>query len=283
MKTPILDDEASREDPGPPHLVQLDADHPGFRDPAYRARRDAIARLARDHVEGGPVAPALYTAEEEAVWRTVWRHLRPLHLRHACGEMNALQDALGLHRAGIPQLAGLNRRIEPVTGFRCEPVAGLVHTRAFLEALGRGVFLSTQYIRHASRPLYTPEPDIVHEAVGHAASLTHPGVARVNRAFGAAAADADGRELERLDRVYWFTMEFGMVREDGEARAFGAGLLSSAGELEHRPELLAWDLDRAARTDYDPTTFQPALFVAPSWGVLLGDLHDWLEGGGWKG
>ena len=264
------------------HLVQLDAEHPGFRDLAYRERRSFIARIALEHETGAPVPLAPYSLEEEQVWREVWRELVPQHARHACQELNQLQDALGLGRAGIPQLVELNCRIEPVTGFRCEPVAGLVATRDFLTALGRGVFLSTQYIRHASRPLYTPEPDIVHEAVGHAASLTHPGIAHVNRAFGAAAVDADAAQLERLDRAYWFTMEFGWVREGGERKAFGAGLLSSAGELTQQPTELGWDLDRAARTAYDPTDFQPVAFVAPSFDGLLGDLTEWLAGGGWQ-
>jgi len=212
----------------------------------------------------------------------VWAALGPAHRSTVCAPLCRLQQDLGLSRGGIPQLEALNRYIEPRTGFRCEPVAGLVGARDFLEALGRGVFLSTQYIRHASRPLYTPEPDIVHEAVGHAASLTHPGIAAVTRTFGVAAARADDAQLRRLDRVYWYTMEFGLVREGEGVKALGAGLLSSAAELHHRPEHLAWDLDLAARTEYEPTDLQPALFVAPSFDRLLGDLAGWLDAGGWR-
>ena len=264
------------------HLVPLDADHPGFRDREYRRRRDAIARIALEHRPGDPVPRAPYTADEQAVWTTIWRRLGPLHLERACRELNELQASLNLGGGPIAQLADLNAFIEPRTGYRMEPVAGLVSAREFFLALGRGVFLSTQYIRHASRPFYTPEPDIVHEAVGHAATLADPRIAGVNRAFGAAAERADGRndedELEHLNRAYWYTMEFGTAREGGRPKAFGAGLLSSVGEitLQHAEAIEPWDLDRIASTPYDPTRYQPRLFAAPSVERLLGDLEDWL-------
>jgi phenylalanine-4-hydroxylase len=165
-----------------------------------------------------------------------------------------------------------------------EPVMGLVRARTFLSALGRQVFLSTQYIRHHSRPLYTPEPDIIHELIGHAASLAHPRVAAVNACMGRATDLADEAELLRLERVYWYTLEFGLVEEAGAVKAFGAGLLSSAGELEQiecGPELRPWDLGAIAETPYDPSDMQPQLYVAPSFDRLLGDIEDWVESGAW--
>jgi len=261
-------------------LVDLDADHPGFRDAGYRARRDQIARIALDHRPGEPVPDAPYTRDEQDVWKAIWRRLSPLHARLACTELQSLQEELGLERGDIPQLAALNAELEPRTGFRMEPVAGLVLARDFLLSLGRGIFLSTQYIRHASRPFYTPEPDVVHEAVGHAASLTHAGIAELSRAFGRATIDADESRLEQLIHVYWYTLEFGVVEEDGQPRALGAGLLSSVGELDQLrdgPQLLPWDLERMAATGFEPTAFQPALFVAPSLDVLLGEVRDWLR------
>lgn len=267
------------------HLVELDADHPGFRDPEYRQRRDAIARIARSYRSGDRVPDAPYSEAEQAVWRAIWERLEPLHRQWVCARLNAVQAELDLARGPIPQLAQLNRRLVPASGFRMEPVAGLILAREFLLALGRGVFLSTQYMRHASRPFYTPEPDVVHETVGHAASLIDPQVARINRALGEVARVADDEQLERLNRVYWYTLEFGVVREGGGPKALGAGLLSSVGELEQMssaPELLPWDLDAIAATPYDPTDLQPALFVAPSADDLLGDLERWLADGGWR-
>ena len=91
--------------------------------------------------------------------------------------------------------------------------------------------------------------------------------------------------MVRIERVYWYVMEFGVVQEDGQVRAFGAGLLSSAGEIaqiETGPRLLPWDLDAIAQTPYDPTTMQPHLFVAPSFDRLLGDVVSWIERGDWR-
>jgi phenylalanine-4-hydroxylase len=265
--------------------VVLDRDHPGFHDPAYRARRDAIACIADDHASGEPVPAAPYTGEEHAVWRDIWTRLRPLHLARACAPIVELQERLALHLGAIPQLAEINAKLREATGFRMEPVAGLVPPRRFLEPLADGVFRSTQYVRHASRPDYTPEPDVVHELVGHAASLMGPELAELNRAFGRAAREADKCELARIERAYWFTLEFGAVRETGTIKAIGAGLLSSVAELGGMldgPELCPLDLDVAANTDYETTRTQDRLFVAESFDAMLAQLRAWLEDGGWR-
>jgi phenylalanine-4-hydroxylase len=264
-------------------LVALDPNHPGFRDSVYRARRNTIAQLALDHQTGARVAHAPYDPAEHRVWADVQAALAPLHQARACAEILQLQEILPLHPDRVPQLAELNPRLHAVAGFRMEPVAGLVSSRTFLTHLGRRVFLSTQYIRHASRPFYTPEPDIIHELVGHAATLVHPGIAELNRVVGRAAASADARSMARLERVYWYTLEFGLVQEGDAIKAFGAGLLSSVGELTgclDGPTLMPWDLEAMAETPYDPTTFQDVLFVAPSFTRLLCDVTAWVRTGG---
>ena len=160
------------------------------------------------------------------------------------------------------------------------PVAGLISARGFLSTLGRGVFLSTQYIRHHSMPLYTPEPDIVHELVGHATSFFQPDIVRLSRLFGEAALRADAATLEKLERVYWYTLEFGVAQEDDEVKAYGAGLLSSFGELgsfHRRARLEPFDLEKVARTPYDPTDYQKVLFVAPSFQEMARRVGGWLE------
>ncbi len=266
-------------------LVRLDPDHPGFRDPVYRARRDVIARLALAHETGAPVPDAPYSDEEHAVWGLIQRELAPLHDARVARPLLGLRDHLHLPAERIPQLREINAQLSALTGFAMEPVAGLVSARAFLTHLGQGVFLSTQYIRHASQPLYTPEPDVVHELVGHAFTLADPRIAALNRAFGRAAAEGTDAEVARLERVYWYTLEFGVVADGSALRAFGAGLLSSFGELgrfERSSELRDWDLDRMADTAYDPTGYQPELFVAPSYERLLGDLEAWLTAGRWR-
>src|SRR5262249_11943370 len=150
----------------------------------------------------------------------------------------------------------VNPRLRAVTGFEMQPVAGLIKPRTFLQYLGDSVFLATQYVRHHSTPLYTPEPDVIHELIGHAASFTHPLIAELNRAFGRAARAAGETEVAGLERAYWWTMELGALTEDGRVKAFGSGLLSSCGEIAHfatNAELCDLDLERMAATPYDPT------------------------------
>ena len=265
-------------------LVRLDPDHPGFRDPAYRARRKAIARLAFEY-QGGVVPDAPYSAAEHAVWSAVWARFGELHARHACREFGVLSRRLGLDPGRIPQLATLNSILERSTGFRMEPVAGLIEGREFLARLGDGIFLATQYVRHPSRPFYTPEPDVIHELVGHAATLMHPGIAGLSRAFGSAAQEAGPVEALVLERVYWYTLEFGAIAGADGPKAFGAGLLSSSGEIERfaaQAELRPWNLESMAASAYDPTAFQERIYVAPSFHDLIRDLRVWLAAGGWR-
>jgi Phenylalanine-4-hydroxylase len=260
-------------------IVQLDPDHPGFWDAEYRARRNLIAQIAMNYEPGTPIPDAPYTAEEHGVWRAIWDALEPAHSRHACAEYLACVRRLNLPRERIPQMREVTARVEAISGFRLEPVAGLVEPRVFLESLANGVFLSTQYIRHPSTPFYTPEPDVAHEVVGHAVTLADERIAELNRLVGdAVKRRASAEALNRLSRIYWFTIEFGVLREEGLLKAYGTGLLSSAGELEamHNAELRPLDLDAASRQEYNPTHYQPVLFCADSFDAMYQTMKDYL-------
>jgi phenylalanine-4-hydroxylase len=260
-------------------LVELDPDHPGFRDREYRARRNAIAEIASSYQPGEPIPAAPYTELEHGVWQTIWQALGPAHREHACVEYLDCLGRLDFDTDRIPQLGEVSRKVEAISGFRLEPVAGLVEPRIFLESLANGVFLCTQYIRHHSTPLYTPEPDVAHEIIGHAVTLASPRLAELNRLFGEAVRrTTDAGELDRLARVYWFTIEFGVLREDGRIKAYGTGLLSSAGELAemHKAELRPLDLDAAANHVYDPTHYQAILFCAESFDHMEQALREFL-------
>ena len=260
-------------------LVELDPDHPGFRDKDYRTRRNAIAAIAMGYKPGEPIPAAPYTDLEHGVWQTIWAALKPAHREHACAEYLACLDRLAFDPDRIPQLDEVSQKVEAISGFRLEPVAGLVEPRVFLESLARGVFLSTQYIRHHSTPLYTPEPDVAHEIIGHAVTLASKRLADLNRLFGEAVKRTTVKtELDRLARVYWFTIEFGVLREDGRVKAYGTGLLSSAGELAemHKAELRPLNIEIAADHIYDPTHFQALLFCADSFDEMYEMLRDFL-------
>jgi phenylalanine-4-hydroxylase len=252
--------------------VILGDNHPGFSDPAYRARRNALAALALDWKPGDPVPRAEYSEVEHDVWRTIAAELEPLHARHACQAYLEGKEELRLPTDHVPQLTEVSQLLSPVTGFAYLPVAGLAPLRDFYGAFAGSVFFSTQYLRHPSQPLYTPEPDIVHEVVGHANQLASPDFAAIYRLVGAAVARTRAEEALRfLSRVFWFSMEFGVVWEHGEWKAYGAGILSSCGETAayRGAEIRPLDLAQMGTLTYDITRYQPVLFGARSMAHLV--------------
>ncbi len=260
-------------------MVRLDPDHPGFRDQDYRERRNRIAQIALGYKVGEDIPDAPYTPEEHGVWATIWKALVPAHRAQACAEYLEAVERLALDSDHIPQLREVSEKVRAISGFRLEPVAGLVEPRVFLESLADGAFLCTQYIRHHSTPHYTPEPDVVHEIVGHGVTLACASLAELNRLFGRAVKRTTSPEaLDRLSRIYWFTIEFGVLRERGELKAYGTGLLSSAGELEamHKADLRELNLEAISGHEYDPTHYQPVLFCAPSFERMFETLRDFL-------
>ncbi|HEX7037511.1 MAG TPA: ACT domain-containing protein [Pseudomonadales bacterium] len=259
----------------------LQSDHPGFNDATYRARRAMIDELARNYRHGQPIPLVEYTPREVETWGEVYRRLTDLHRRYACAEFLRVFDVMakecGYAPDNVPQVRTVNDFLRQRTGFRLRPVAGLLGSRDFLNGLAFRVFFSTQYLRHHSKPLYTPEPDVVHELVGHAPMFADPAFADLSQEIGLASLGASDEEIERLARCYWFSVEFGLVREQGELKAYGAGLLSSFGELEYacsperpaggveqRPCLLPWEPAKAAARNYPITEYQPCYFVAES-------------------
>ena len=263
------------------HIVELDADHPGFSDASYRRRRDEIALLAPPLGSESPPERVAYNDSEHATWATVFGKLTALYPTHACREFVDVIGDLGYRADDIPQLADVSAFLQSRTGFRLHPVAGLVSAREFLGALSRRVFCATQYIRHHSQPLYTPEPDIVHELMGHAPMLAIPDFADLSQKIGEGSLTADDRQVEQLATLYWFTIEYGVLRQDGELRAYGAGLLSSFGELEHAlsgaVEIRPFDPWQAKDTSYPITTYQPLLWSVGSIGEAFERMDEFVR------
>ncbi len=263
------------------HIVQLDAEHPGFHDPAYRRRRDEIARMAPAFDSDDPPRRVEYTDRERATWRTVFDKLTALYPTHACGEFLQVIDAMGYSADAIPQLADVSRFLSEQTGFRLKPVTGLVTARQFLGALSRRVFCATQYIRHHSQPLYTPEPDIVHELMGHAPMLGIGEFADLSQKIGEGSLGATDEQIEQLATLYWFTIEYGVLETGDGLRAYGAGLLSSFGELEHAlsgaVEIRPFDPWQAKDTAYPITTYQPLLWKVRSIGEAFERMDEFVR------
>lgn len=248
-------------------VVHLSDEHPGVHDPDYRTRRNAIAALALDYAPGKPLPHIAYTDEEQQVWRIVSAELARKHQKYASAEVLAAAARLALPTDHIPQLDEVSAALLPLTGFRYVPAAGLVPLREFFGSFADRIFHSTQYIRHHSAPLYTPEPDAIHEIIGHANQIASPRFAAIYETVGAAVARLTTETaLKFLADVFWFSMEFGVVREKGEIRCYGAGLLSSYGEIEEfrHAELRPIDIAAMGTAVYDITHYQPILYCAQS-------------------
>ncbi|MEU6563177.1 phenylalanine 4-monooxygenase [Nocardia nova] len=257
--------------------VHLSDEHPGVHDPEYRARRNAIAALALGYREGEPLPRIDYTDEEQRVWRIVSAELIRKHRQYASAEVLAGEQRLGLPADHIPQLDEVTSKLVPLSGFRYVPAAGLVPLREFFGSFADRVFHSTQYIRHHSAPLYTPEPDSIHEIIGHANQLASPRFAAIYAEAGAAVARLETEAaLKFLADVFWFSMEFGVVREKGEIRCYGAGLLSSFGEIEEfrHAALRPLNIHDMGTVAYDITRYQPILYCARS----ISEIEDVIGG-----
>jgi phenylalanine-4-hydroxylase len=206
----------------------------------------------------------------------------------------------GYSETNIPQLQDISDFLRARTGFSLRPVGGLLSARDFLNGLAFRVFFSTQYIRHHSHPLYTPEPDIVHELMGHAPMFADPDFADFSHEIGLASLGATDEDIKKLATCYWFSVEFGLCLQKeggggdgGTARrkAYGAGLLSSFGELEFAcapyrpaggeagwPEYRPWDPPRAAAQAYPITKYQPVYYVADSLADAKAQMRAYCEG-----
>jgi phenylalanine-4-hydroxylase len=266
--------------PPDPEVLELEPVHPGIGDAAYLARRRELFALCRRYRLGNLGPPVIdYTDEEQRIWREVSPKLDELHLRHASRIYLEAKRDLGISGQEIPQLRTLSGQLERVSGMRLVPAEGPIAYRIFYSYIADRGFPCTQFLRHGSRPGFTPEPDMIHDCLGHVPPLVNHDYAELLTMIGKAAVRAaSGDHVLALKRLSWFSIEFGLIEEAGGTRIFGAGILSSMGEI---PFSLSADVERrpfvtaeVIETDYDWSKMQELLFVIPSFGFLRREVAD---------
>lgn len=238
-----------------------------------------------------------YSEENQQTWRKLFARIQPRWERYANDHFRQGVEALRLPPDRLPRLAEINQRLRPLTGFQAKAVSGYVPGFLFFDCLRRREFPTTVTIRSAENLDYLPEPDIFHDIAGHVPMHTSKAFADTLVRFGDCAHTAarmmteipDEAERVRrltsiiraLSRFFWFTVEFGLMRGSGGLRAYGSGLLSSYGELQHAiesdevqryPLQLEWVINQGAEIDH----YQPLLFIVESFDHLF-ELVDRLE------
>jgi phenylalanine-4-hydroxylase len=266
----------------PPDVTELELEpgHPGLGDDEYIRRRKELFALCRRHRLERLGPPLIkYNAEETRIWREVSPNLDELHVKHASRIYLAAKRDLVITSDEIPQLRHLSERLQRETNMHLVPAEGALPYRTFYEYIAERGFPVTQFIRHGSHPEFTPEPDMIHDCLGHVPPLMNRDYAELLTLIGKAVATTTrGDEVLALKRFSWFSIEFGLIEEAGETKVFGAGILSSTGEIPYSlfsPEVTRrpFVTDVVINTDYDPSRMQDHLFVAPSLPFLRRELE----------
>ncbi len=218
-----------------------------------------------------------YSADDHATWGTLYQRQRELLAGRACDEFLLAQDAMGMDARAIPRFDQLNEVLGAATGWTLVGVEGLLPELDFFDHLANRRFPVTWWIRRPEQIDYLAEPDLFHDLFGHVPLLMNPMFADYMQAYGAGGvkAHAVGPEaLQNLTRLYWYTVEFGLIRQADGLRIYGAGIVSSKGESLHSlesaaPNRLGFDLERIMRTRYRIDTFQKTYFVIDSFEQLM--------------
>ena len=263
--------------------LELEPGHPGLGDAHYVRRRHELFDLCRRHRLERLGPPLIdYTEEETRIWRDASAKLDPLHRTYASRIYLDAKRELGISCDTIPQLRHLSERLSGETGMHLVPAEGPIPYRTFYQYIADRGFPVTQFIRHGSHPEFTPEPDMIHDCLGHVPGLmNHDYAALLTRIGQAASAATTGEQVLALKRLSWFSIEFGLIQEDGVTKVFGAGILSSSSEipfsLSDDVDRRRWKTEEVIATDYDPSRMQSVLFVVPSFAFLRFEVEQLVQ------
>lgn len=215
-----------------------------------------------------------YSSDEHAIWNRLFRRQQAQLKDRVVAAFTAGVQALGLGPEGIPRFEALNERLQGLTGWSVVAVPGIVPEEIFFHHLANRRFVAGRFIRSIDQLDYLEEPDVFHDVFGHVPLLANPAYARYLQAYGEAGVRAQGATLGQLARLYWYTVEFGLMRSGQELHLFGAGIVSSNGESEYalassEALRIGFDVQRTMRTDYRIDSFQRNYFVIESFEDLV--------------
>ncbi len=222
---------------------------------------------------------AAYTQQQHAVWAELVERVFPELEKHAAREYLEGFEIIGLQRDCLPHLGSISARLEPRTGWNSTPVSGFLPAPAFFEMLATRRFPTTTWLRSRDSLEYTPEPDIFHDVFGHVPMHAHPVFAGFLERYGrVCAAVTEEAVLEKLGRIFWYTVEFGVIRQNGEIKAYGSGLISSHGEctnvMSGNCAIRDFTLDEVLKTPVKVDELHKLLFAVESFDQIYDAMHE---------
>jgi phenylalanine-4-hydroxylase len=220
-----------------------------------------------------------YTEEQHDVWSELVRRRLPQVREHACREYLDGYEVVGLVDNRLPDFRVTTERLIPKTGWSTTAVSGFLPPDAFFEMLDARMFPTTTWLRHRDSLEYIPEPDIFHDVFGHVPMHAHPVFADFLQHYGSVCARIEDPELlERLGRLFWYTVEFGLIRQLGKIKVYGSGIISSHGEctnvIEGRCKVREFNLDEVLDTPVKVDEIQKVLFAIGSFDQVYEAMHE---------
>jgi len=254
---------------------------------AAQAAADAAAHLPADQIDATKFYITQhwdrYTQENHRTWAALYARRIETLREQASNVFLAGFDAFNLPKTHLPRLSEVNKVLQDKTGWQSRPVPGYLPAKSFFACLARREFPTTITIRPYDKLDYLPEPDIFHDVYGHVPLHADPVFAEFLQTYGKAALMCDDEyHVKRLGRLFWFTVEFGLIREDGRLKIYGSGLMSSIGESKYSlesdvPERRPFDLEQVCNTDFEIDHFQPIYYVLDSFEQLRDAMNSYAE------
>jgi phenylalanine-4-hydroxylase len=254
---------------------------------AAQAAADAAAHLPADQIDATKFYITQhwdrYTQENHRTWAALYARRIETLREQASNVFLSGFDAFNLPKTQLPRLSEVNKVLQDKTGWQSRPVPGYLPSKSFFACLARREFPTTITIRPYDKLDYLPEPDIFHDVYGHVPLHADPVFAEFLQTYGKAALMCDDEyHVKRLGRLFWFTVEFGLIREDGRLKIYGSGLMSSIGESKYSlesdvPERRPFDLEQVCNTDFEIDHFQPIYYVLDSFEQLRDAMSSYAE------